>query len=150
MLDIAEHVLRLLAFHPVTHQRAGKNRVFAHIFKRSSVARLSRDIYAAAERNVVALSAQLTSNQLAVFASRMNIPAGRRTDIRRQRRRIPPIVTAVPHSIRGIAHLNDRNAQPRNAQHKTGPAIAQISVRPWLAPPWHAIAMDQIDLLIER
>src|SRR5271157_252119 len=78
MLDVADDVLRLLALDAIADQGSGQNRIFAHVFEGAAVARLAGYVRAAAERHVVALGAELATDQGSVFASGLRIPTGSR------------------------------------------------------------------------
>src|SRR5579864_3881460 len=74
VLDVAEHMLRLLASYDRCHHLSGKYRIFAHVFKGAAVARLAGKVDAATERHVVALRAQLAPDQSSIFESALQIP----------------------------------------------------------------------------
>ena len=81
VLDVADDVLRLLALDAVAHHRAGQHRILAHVLKGAPVARLARQVHAAAQRHVVALRAQLAANQRPVVACRLRVPACGRAQV---------------------------------------------------------------------
>lgn len=68
VLHVAENILRLFALHAVADESAGEDRVFAHVFEGSAVARLACEVRASAKRHVETLRAQFTADQRAIFA----------------------------------------------------------------------------------
>src|SRR5437667_2358628 len=102
-------MLVLRAFNKLTNQLSGENWVFAQILKVASIARLTRQINAAAKRHVETLCAQLPSNERAVFVSSIQVPTRSRGKIAWQRSRVTPILSARTQAVGRIGHLNSRN-----------------------------------------
>ena len=86
MLDVANYMLRLQAFHYRCHHLSSQNRIFAEVFESTSVARFAREIHAPAERHVVALSPQFAANQRSILISRLQVPTRRARHVGGQRR----------------------------------------------------------------
>ena len=129
VLDVADDVLGLLALHHPSHHRAGEDRIFAHVFEGAPIARLASQIHAATQRHVVSLGAKFTSDESSVFVGGVRVPARGGAQIRRQGRRIAPILSAASDTIRGIRHLNARNAEAWNRNHVARTAIGVHSQR---------------------
>src|SRR5699024_11637425 len=53
-------------------------------------------------------------------------------------------------AIGSVTHLDKRNTQTWNGQHKAGAPVAQVRVRARRSPTGHPVAMQQVDLLVER
>src|SRR5208337_42307 len=68
VLDIANDVLGLFAFDTVADERASEDRILAHVFEGSAVARIAGNVNATAEGHVVALRAEFAADQCAVGA----------------------------------------------------------------------------------
>ena len=75
VLDVAHDVLRLDAALELAGHGAGQYRVFAGVLEVAAVARLARDVHAAADGHVEALSARLATNHRAVEEGRVGVPA---------------------------------------------------------------------------
>src|ERR1017187_6190378 len=75
MLDVADHMLRLLALDAIAYQGSRQNGIFAEVLEGASIARLASDVGAAAEGHVIALCTQLASNQSAVCTRGLRVPA---------------------------------------------------------------------------
>ncbi len=149
VLDVADDMLGLLTFNPVAHQRPGQQRVFALILKGSSIARFAGQVDAAAEGHVVALGAQFAANQGTIVTCCFRVPAGRRRYVGRESGGVAAVLSAHPNSIGGVAHLDLGNAQARDAKNKTSALIAQIGPRHRAAPARHALAVHELDLLVQ-
>jgi len=119
VLDIADDALFLKSLHFSANQFTGKDGVFALIFEDAAVARLARQVHAAAERHVVSLIAQLRGDERAIFARRVEIPTGGRGHAGWKRRRIAAIECAACHAGGGIRHLQVGDAEARNAGNET-------------------------------
>src|ERR1700722_9833821 len=102
VLDVAEDVLRLQAFHNLADHLAGEYGIFAEIFKGAAVARLARQIDAAPECHVVALRAEFTSDERAVFVGGIEIPAGGAGNVSGQRGGVAAIFAAHANAIGGV------------------------------------------------
>src|SRR5579884_730561 len=126
VFDVADHVLRLLALDAIAHESAGKNGILAHVLERPSVARLAREVHAAAERHVVALIAKFASDQRAVFTGGLRVPARSRSNIRRQRCGIASIGRAATNAVRSVAHLNDGNSEALDTENKSRAAVPKM------------------------
>ena len=63
VLHVADDLLGLHALDELGDHLAGQDGVFALVFEVAAVARLARDVHAAAERGVVLLIAQLAADQ---------------------------------------------------------------------------------------
>ncbi len=74
VLDIADHVLRLLALDTIANQRSGENWILAHVLERASVAGFASEVHTAAESHVVSLIAKFASDQRTVTAGRFWVP----------------------------------------------------------------------------
>ena len=123
MLDVADHVGRLRSLDQPGHQGSGQHRIFAKIFKCAAVARIARQVYAAAERHVESLRAQFASDQRAIFIGRIGVPACGCGHVGRQRSRIASVHAAGAHAIGRVAHVDAGNAEPRNADRIAHAAI---------------------------
>src|SRR5258705_8950760 len=99
MLDVSQNVLGLFAHHPISNEGSGKDGIFTHIFECAAIARLPRQIDAAAQSHVVPLRAQLASDKRAVVASGLRIPTGRRRDVGGESCRVTSILSAGAHTV---------------------------------------------------
>ena len=149
MLDVAEHVLRLFALDAIADEGAGENWVFTLIFEGAAIARFPRDVRAAAKRHVETLRAEFAADQSAVFASGLRVPTGCGCQIRRKRGGVTAVFTAVANAVGRVAHLNHRNSEARDTKDVAGTAIAESVAGAGLGHTTHAVAVQQIDLLVE-
>src|ERR1700722_9118678 len=105
MLDVADDVFGLLALHKIADERAGEDWIFAEIFKGAAVARLAREVGAAAERHVVALRAKFFADEATVRASGVGIPASRGADVGGKRRGVGAVFAAAGDPVGRLAHF---------------------------------------------
>ena len=111
MLHVANDVLRLLALHEIADHCSSQQRIFSRVLEGPSIPRFARKIYAPTQRHVEALRSQLSTDQRAVLAGALRIPAGSGRQIRWERRRVAAIRPAVANAIGGIRNEYWRNAQ---------------------------------------
>ena len=81
MFDISDDVLRLFALHQLADHGASKDGVFAHIFEVAAVAQLAGKVHSATQSHVVALGAQLTTDQRPVGVCGLGVPTRRACDV---------------------------------------------------------------------
>ena len=150
MLDVADDMLSLQTFHDRRNQLSSQYGIFAQIFEGAAIAGFAGEIGAPAERHVVALGAQFTSNQSSVFVSGIEIPARGRGHVRGQRRRVASILATAPNSIRGVRDLKGGNAQAGNANHVSRAAIGLPGQRTHRTQSGHSRSVEQRDLFLQR
>ena len=150
MLDVADDVLRLQALHDRSDHLSGQNGIFAEIFEGAAVARFAGEVDAAAERHVVALSAQFAADQRSVFVAGFEIPTRGAGHIRGQRGGVAAILAAAANAVGGVRHLDGGNAEARNAGRISGAAVGLYGQRAHRTQAPHASAVQQSDLLVER
>ena len=66
VLDVAHDVVVLDAADDMAHRHTGKHRIFAGVLEQPAVSRVTRKIGAAADRLIVALRTEFTSDDVAV------------------------------------------------------------------------------------
>jgi len=76
VLDIPDDALGLQGLHLLPDEPAGQDRILAFVLEETAVARLSREVDAAAERHVESLVAQLAADECAVFVGQLGVPTG--------------------------------------------------------------------------
>src|SRR5579871_6913630 len=150
MLDVTDDVLRLFTLDAIADQRSSQDRIFTQVFEGAAITRFAGDVHAAAKRHVVALRAEFAPNKSAVFTGCLWVPARRRAQVGRQCGRITAILGAAANAVGSITHLNDRDSEARHAEHESGAAVAEIGIRPRLAPSGHTVAMKEVDFLVKR
>ena len=74
MLDVAHDVVALHTTDQMSHHGTGQQRVFTGVFEQPAIARIAGQIHAAADGLVVALSAQLPANHIAVQVRAVQVP----------------------------------------------------------------------------
>src|SRR2546430_16690524 len=81
----------------------------------------------------------------------LHVPACRRGNVGRQGRRVAAVLTAAAHAVRSVAHLDDRDSQPLDPEHKTRTTVAKVwvCVRYGSRPSGHAVSVERSDLLIQ-
>src|SRR5204863_9094696 len=117
VLDVTNHVLVLGPLDELRHELSCQNRVFPQIFKIASVARLTCEVNAAAERHVETLRTQFLSNERAIFVGGIHVPTRSRGKIAWQRSRVSTILSAGPNAVGRVGHLNSRNSHSWNSDH---------------------------------
>src|ERR1700736_1646031 len=86
-LDVAHDLVVLNTANDVTHRNAGQERIFARVLEQPAISRIPREIDAAADRLIVALRTELTSNDVSISMRSLRIPRrGGRQHGRQQRR----------------------------------------------------------------
>ena len=136
MLDVANDVLRLFALHQIANHCSGQQRIFSGVLEGPPVPRFARQIDAPAQTHIEALRSQLSTDERAVLAGTLRVPARSGRQIRRERGRIAAIRPAVRAAVRemGQGHLplgsmchavavQERNllVQGHLLQHQPGP-----------------------------
>jgi len=124
VLDIAEHVLRLQAFHDLPNHLAGQQGIFPQVFESAPVAGFAGEIDSSPEGHVVTLIAQFSADQSAILVGGIEIPTGGAGQVGGKGGGVAAIVSAVPDAVGGIGHLYGWNAQARNRNH-----VARATIR---------------------
>ena len=78
MLDVANDVLCLLALHEIADHGSGEQRIFAGVLEGPAVPRFAREVHAAAERHIEALSPQLAPDHARRIRRRPECPSSKR------------------------------------------------------------------------
>ena len=102
MLEVANDVLGLFAFHQIADHGPGEQRIFAGIFEGAAVAGFAGEIYAATERHVKTLRSQFPADQRAVFAGGLRIPTRSGRQRGWQRGGVTAVRSAIANTVGGV------------------------------------------------
>ena len=116
VLQLADHVLRLLTADALTDDGAGQDWVLAVVLKVAPVAEFPGQVHSSREAHVEALCPLLPANQRPILAGGFRIPTCGRGQVRGQRCGVAAVHRAEAYSVGRTDHLERRNAQPRYAQ----------------------------------
>ena len=159
VLDVRDHMLRTFAADALANECAGEHRIFAHVLKGATVARIARDVGAAAERHVVALRAQLLADERAVSARSFGVPAGRGNQCwKLSAVEVAAVGGAEANAVGSVVHLNAWDAHIAlmrgAAESFQRAAVALVlhgqDLRRHILPSGHAFAVYQHDFLVQR
>src|SRR6266576_2253507 len=127
VLDVADDVLVLRALDDLSNDFASQDRVLAHVLERTAIAGFAGDVHASPQRHVVTLRAQLAADQRSILMRSIQIPAGRASHARGERRRITSVLSTHSDAVGGVGHLNRGNPQTRNRYDVTSAAVGMYS-----------------------
>ena len=102
MLDVANYVLCLFALHQIANHGSGEQRIFSGVLESPPVPWFARKVYAPTQRHVEALRPQLSTDECAVLAGALRVPARSGRQTRGERRRIAAVGAAVANAIGGV------------------------------------------------
>src|SRR5205809_2074278 len=114
MLDGSADALALHAFDVSDSDARGQKRVFAKVFKVSSVHRRAIDVHARPQQKMHSLSPRISANFASHALGQRRIPGSSQSNAARHRRGRP----IIPHADWTISHLQTRDAKPRHATNK--------------------------------